>query len=137
MRFKAMLICAAIVGMQGGTLLHADGQKFRETVTVKGTARGAFGEHVLTFSTPVALPGVSLGAGTYIFRYAEHNALQVMSSGRTPYAMFLTIPTTRHSPTWDYSIVLGEPLGPGSPKRIVALFAPGEMAGREFVYPGR
>jgi hypothetical protein len=137
MRFKAMLICAALVGMQGGTLLQADGQKFRETVTVKGAGHAGFGEHLLTFSAPVALPGVSLGAGTYIFRYAEHNALQVMSTGRTPYGMFLTIPVTRSAPTSDYSIIVGEPIGAGSPQRIVALFAPGETIGHEFLYPTR
>jgi hypothetical protein len=137
MRFKAMLICAALVGMQGGPLLQADGQKFRETVTVKGTARGAVGEHVLTFSAPVSLPGMSLGAGTYIFRYAEHNALQVMSAGRTPYGMFLTIPATRNHATSGYSIVVGEPVAPDSPRRIVALFAPGETIGHEFLYPTR
>ncbi len=53
----------------------------------------------VTFSGPVSLPGVSLPAGTYLFRFADVNVssvLEVLSEdGKTSYAMISTIPIER------------------------------------------
>jgi hypothetical protein len=53
----------------------------------------------ITFSGPVALPTVTLPAGTYLFRFIDwshSNVLQVLSDdGKTPYAMINTIPIER------------------------------------------
>ena len=53
----------------------------------------------LTFSGPVALPNVSLPAGTYLFRFVDVNnstVVQVLSdNGKIPYAMFNTLPIQR------------------------------------------
>ena len=53
----------------------------------------------LTFSGPVSLPGVTLPAGTYVFRFVDvnvSNVLEVLSEdGKTAYAMINTIPIER------------------------------------------
>jgi hypothetical protein len=137
MTIKMMLTFAAALATLTTAPEASQRRDFQETVTVKGSVRPGLGAHQLTFSAPVALPGLSLGAGTYIFRHAEHNAVQVMSASGDAYAMFLTIPMTRTSPSDGYSIVLGAPGAPGAPRRIVALFAPGETTGQQFVYSTR
>ena len=77
-----------LVGVAAG----AKEPQFRDSVTVQGTVGGSTGEHHLTFSGPVALPGVSLGPGTYIFRRPAGNVLQVTNANRVPYAMLMTRP---------------------------------------------
>jgi hypothetical protein len=53
----------------------------------------------LTFSGPVALPGVTLGAGTYIFELADPDIAGVVSvrsrDRRQTYFMGFTIPVSR------------------------------------------
>src|SRR5262245_9754450 len=52
------------------------------------------GEHVLSFSTPVEIPGARLPAGPYIFRFVGERILQVQSVTRSKvYATFFTIPS--------------------------------------------
>ena len=124
----------------GAALLTAVGAgakepQFRDTITVPGTVQGGItGEHHLTFSGPVALPGVSLSPGTYIFRRPATNVLQVSNARREPYAMVMTTSATRTSKTDSYEIVLGPPLAAGSPRRIEAWFAPGEASGQQLLY---
>jgi len=132
-----VMFTAMLAGMQvTSTGVSAD-QKFKETVTVQGRVREGFGDHTLTFSGPVALPGVSLGAGTYVFRQPLGNVIQVTSVSGRPYTMFITIPAYRDHALDEYSIVLGPSAAPDSPRRVVALFTPGETTGQQFVYPGR
>jgi hypothetical protein len=138
MKTTAMVMfTAALAGLQATSAGVSADQNFKETVTVQGRAREGFGDHTLTFSGPVALPGVSLGAGTYVFRQPLGNVIQVTSVAGRPYTMFITIPTSREQALDKYSIVLGPAAAPGSPRRIVALFAPGETTGQQFVYPER
>ena len=120
-----------LVGVAAG----AKEPQFRDSVTVQGTIGGSSGEHHLTFSGPVALPGVSLAPGTYIFRKPAKNVLQVTNANRVPYAMMSTLSITRTSRADRYEVVLGAPLSDGSPRRIEAWFAPGESAGQELIYP--
>jgi hypothetical protein len=58
---------------------------------------------VFTFSGPVALPGVTLPAGQYVFRLADpassRKVVQVLSAdGKTAYGMFLSSPAERLEP---------------------------------------
>ena len=58
---------------------------------------------VFTFSGPVALPGVTLPAGQYVFRLADpagdRKVVQVLSAdGKTPYGMFFSLPAERFEP---------------------------------------
>jgi hypothetical protein len=139
MTTKMMLtLVAAVAGLQGAAVdVSAQTGKFQETITVKSPAHPVLADHALTFSAPVALPGLSLQPGTYLFRQASPSALQVANMDGTPYAMFLTIPTVRASLTDGYAVVVGEPGAPGSPRRLIAVFEPGEYTGRQFIYPKR
>ncbi|HET6195813.1 MAG TPA: hypothetical protein VFE12_08670, partial [Acetobacteraceae bacterium] len=53
----------------------------------------------LTFSGPVTIPGVTLPAGSYLFRLADsshRDVIQVLSAdGRTPYAQFFALQASR------------------------------------------
>ena len=132
-----VMITAVLAGLQVTSMGANARQDFRETVAVQGRVREGFGDHTLTFSGPVALPGISLGAGTYVFRQPLGNVIQVTSVAGRPYTMFLTIPVHREQSLDEYSIVLGPAAAPASPRRIMAMFAPGQTTGQEFVYPGR
>jgi hypothetical protein len=120
-----------------GAAAGAKEPQFRDSITVQGTVGGSPGEHHLTFSGPVALPGVSLGPGTYIFRKPTTSVLQVTNGKREPYAMVMTRPISRPGPSDRYEIVLGAPLTDGSPRRIEAWFAPGESTGQQLMYRAR
>ena len=92
------------------------------------------GEHVLSFSTPVEIPGARLPAGPYIFRFVVERIVQVQSVTRSKvYATFFTIPS---SGTGDESrervkfALTGEDALP----RIVAWYLPWST-GHEFLYP--
>ena len=94
----------------------------------------------LTFSRPVALPGVSLGAGTYIFEIANPdttaNVVRVMSRDRSiAYFMGLTRPVARpNGMKRDQRVSLGEAAAGVAPP-ITAWWPQFESTGRQFVYP--
>ena len=132
-------LAAAVVGtiVLAGIGVAAKGPQFRDTITVQGTGRaapGSLGEHHLTFSGPVALPGISLPPGTYTFRRPLANVLQVVNSAGTPYAMMSTVPVMRTRGLDRYEIILGAPLADGSPRRIEAWFPAGESSGQQLMY---
>jgi len=115
--------------------------QFEESVVVTATPRsGSATEYFLNFSSPVHVPGVTLGAGTYVFRFPDPGAkvIQVLKADRSEaYTMFHTIPVidvTRdlssdaHQVTWKERT-------PDAPPAITAWFPPGKMTGYEFVYP--
>ena len=93
----------------------------------------------MTFTAPVQVPGVTLGAGTYRFRLANpdtrRDVLQVLSNdGATVYAMFNTIQDHRTVLTDEAAVTFREtPVG--VPPAIKSLFYGGEYGGYEFVYP--
>jgi hypothetical protein len=131
-------LAAAMVGaiVLAGIGVAAKGPQFRDTITVQGHASGqsASGDHQLTFSAPVALPGIALPAGTYTFRRPLANVLQVVNSAGTPYVMMNTVAVTRNTGLDRYEIVLGAPLAEGSPRRIEAWFPAGESTGQQLMY---
>jgi hypothetical protein len=130
-------LAAAVVGgliLAGGSV-RAEGPQFRDSITVQGSIVGSSNEHHLTFSAPLALPGVALAPGTYIFRRVGGNVLQVSNAKRRPYTMMTTASVTRTARLDSYEIVLGPPLADGAPRRIVAWFAPGESTGQQLLYP--
>jgi hypothetical protein len=141
---RKMFVLTAILGaaMYSGTGAGAQSPRFGETITVhapaQGAARGSSADHYLTFSGPIALPGMSLGAGTYVFRRPTANVLQVLNANRRePYAMVQTIATRRTNVDNRYEIVFGAPAAPGAPRRLQAWFLPGESTGQQLVYPAR
>jgi hypothetical protein len=130
---KAAVVVGAMVATAAG--LAAEKSQFRESVMVQGVNGGSAQEHHLTFSGPVALPGVSLAPGTYIFSRPTGNVLLVTNARRQPYAMLSTVAATRRSPTDRYEVILGAPLADGSPRRIEAWFVPGAFDGQQLIYP--
>ena len=92
-----------------------------------------------TFSAPVALPGVTLPAGTYRFSHPDcgetSHILRVASpDGLTVYGTFRTIPDERATPPGKPLVVLRErPVG--APVGVKAWFYPGETVGDELIYP--
>ncbi len=135
-RFAQAVVLGALV--TSGAHVLAQTPRFRQEVTVRSLAPAGDSDFFLTFSGPVALPGVSLGTGTYLFSRRGHGVISVSSAdhGR-PYAMIHTIPTDRANVTDQHAIVFGDPLVSGAPRRIVAWFLPGQRRGHELIYPTR
>jgi hypothetical protein len=140
MKMRIVLAVAALlVGVQGfQAATRTDNPRYLESITVQGTGgHGWVGDFALTFNTPVALPGVSLAPGKYIFRQPLSHILQVSNASGTALKMFDTIPTSRPVATNTFTVQLGDPAAEGSPMRILAIFGPGETAGRELIYPAK
>lgn len=92
----------------------------------------------LTFSAPVALPGVTLPAGTYRFFHpdcstSDHSLRVSSQDGSEVYGTFLTIPDDRTTPSDQPEVVFAEMPG-GMPVAIKAWFYPGETVGDELIY---
>ena len=93
----------------------------------------------ITFSRAVQLPGVTLGAGRYIFELPSPltapSVVQVLSRDRrTAYFMGFTHAVERpRGMRSDAPISLGESQA-GAPPRIAAWWPIGENTGRQFVY---
>ncbi len=108
---------------------------------VAGTAFGdAYDKRtVFTFNRPIALPGVTLPAGEYLFRIVntetDRKVIQVLSSdGKKPYAMLHSIPDIRVEET-DHPAVRFMETAKGQPSAVKAWWYPGERIGYEFIYP--
>jgi hypothetical protein len=93
---------------------------------------------VLTFSSPVMVPGATLPAGTYVFKLADlrssRNIVQIFNEDGTR-----LITTTQAVPTkrLDASanpVLQFNPTDRGSPPAIKAWFYPNSTYGHEFVY---
>jgi len=103
-----------------------------------GSAQTIDKRTVFAFSGPVALPGVTLPAGQYLFRLAdptERKIVQVLSAdGKTPYGMFFSLPAERFEPAATPEVQFMETAA-GMPAAIKVWWYPGERTGYEFLYP--
>jgi len=104
------------------------------------TARGDSGHtNYLTFSRAVALPGVELAAGTYIFETPSSSMSNtiVRVSSRDRKKVFITAYTREvQRPANDNGkllVQLGE-AGPGTVPPIAVWFPIGESVGHQFIY---
>ena len=92
----------------------------------------------LTFSKPIEIPGQSLPAGTYLFKLADSNDLNLVrifsADGTRLYATVQTISTKRAEPTGDTVVTLAKQPN-GRPDALLKWFYPGDTTGHEFVYP--
>ena len=94
-----------------------------------------------TFSGPVAVPGVTLPAGKYMFRLpttiasGQRHVMQVLSSdGKTSYALFFGISANRTDYPTKPEVRFMETAA-GVPAAVKTGWYPGDKAGYEFVYP--
>ncbi len=93
----------------------------------------------VTFSGPVALPGMTLPAGTYVFKLmnsaSDRHIVQVFNEDQDHlYTTILAIPNYRLTPT-DQTVLNFNEAAPGKPVAVRAWFYPGDNFGQEFVYP--
>src|SRR5215211_6977742 len=94
---------------------------------------------ILTFSGPVQIPGVTLQAGSYVFKLADipgnRHVVQVFDrEEKKIYTTLLAIPNQRLEPS-DKPIILFSERAAGSPQAVKVWYYPGETIGNEFVYP--
>jgi hypothetical protein len=100
---------------------------------------------VITFSTPVEIPGVHLKgwgvlpAGTYVFKIldslSDRHIVQIFNKDETTiYATILAIPNYRLKAT-DKTVMTFRERAAGEPEALRAWFYPGKNWGEEFVYP--
>lgn len=92
-----------------------------------------------TFSGPVAMPGVTLPAGKYLFRIGDptggRKIVQVMSAdGKKPIGLFFSIPAQRPDVSSDPEVRFME-TPRNQPSAIRTWWYPGERTGYEFIYP--
>ncbi len=92
-----------------------------------------------TFNRPISLPGVTLPAGSYLFRIVDtttsRKVIQVLSEdGRTAYVMLHSIPDVRLEPSSSPEIRFLE-TAKGTPSAVKTWWYPGETIGYEFIYP--
>lgn len=94
---------------------------------------------ILTFSGPVAVPGMTLPAGTYRFQLADpesgRRVVKISNEdGSKAYGIFLSIPNERLKPA-DRPVVMFNEAPAGMPPAVKLWFYPAETFGYEFVYP--
>lgn len=91
----------------------------------------------LTFSQAIAIPGQVLPPGTYLFKLADQDHLNLVrifnAQGTRLYATLQTVPTERSEPTGDAIITLAEQ-PQGGPETLLKWFYPGNTDGHQFVY---
>jgi len=91
----------------------------------------------ITFSQAIQIPGQVLPAGTYLFKLADPNNLDVVhifnSEGTRLYATLETITAERRKPSGHTVVTLGEQPD-GRPETLVKWFYPGSTSGHELVY---
>lgn len=119
--------------------------QFEETVEVRPTVpadinvAGHTYDYFMTFSGPVSVPGATLGAGTYLFRFPlgpGTDVIQVVSADRAQtLAMFQTIPVHDTSRTLasEGEVVLKDAHVKGAPDVMTEWYLPGQMRGYEFL----
>jgi hypothetical protein len=94
---------------------------------------------IVTFNTPVEIPGKALPAGTYVFRLLDdmgtRDIIQVFDKDEKQLlATLVAIPDYRQTPP-DKPIINFEQRGSDTPPAIKAVYFPGDTYGLQFVYP--
>src|SRR6478672_9292533 len=94
---------------------------------------------IVTFSAPVSLPGVTLPAGSYLFKLGDsqvnRNIVQVFDKDRSKIlATILAMPAERDQPADETVITFRESPANAAPA-IQYWYYPGERTGQEFAYP--
>jgi hypothetical protein len=92
----------------------------------------------LTFSAPVELPGMTLPAGTYVFKLADtagRNVVQVLSQDeREVHGQFLFMQHSRPEISSETVVTFRE-TREGATPAVQYWYYPNERIGKEFIYP--
>jgi hypothetical protein len=106
-------------------------------LTVPANAQPLDKRVIFTFSAPVVLPGVTLPAGTYLFRVPtpNRNIIQVLNNDASKiYGTFFAIPAhTNVRPEHPEVRFMETPAT--KPHAIRTWWYPGDTTGFEFIYP--
>jgi hypothetical protein len=92
----------------------------------------------LTFSNTVELPGVTLPAGTYVFRLADtpsRNVVQVLSQDEKDIKGQWTFAQADRIEVSDENVVMFREQREGATPAVQFWYYPGERIGKEFIYP--
>jgi hypothetical protein len=93
-----------------------------------------------TFNQPVEMPGMTLPAGTYVFRFVDATSgrkvmqVQAKDASSKTYGMFLTISAQRPKASDNAELRFLETPA-GQPTAVKTWWYPGNTIGREFIYP--
>ena len=91
----------------------------------------------VTFNQPVQVPRQVLPVGTYLFKLATTDNLNIVqiysADGTHLYATLETVPTERRPASGDPTVSLME-RGTGTPALLLKWFYSGDDTGHEFVY---
>lgn len=123
---RALLILLGLVAFAGAVAIQTQAQTFNKKTKI-------------TFSQPVAVPGMTLPAGGYTFTildsFGERNIVQIWNEDKTQLiTTILAIPDYRLEAAGKTIIQFRERPA-GSPQALKAWFYPGHNYGIEFVYP--
>lgn len=95
---------------------------------------------LVTFSGAVALPGVTLGAGQYVFEIenpkSEANVVTVRTAHHAYYMGFANQVPRPEGLADSQSVILGE-APRGVPPRVLAWYPEGRAEGFQFIYANR
>jgi hypothetical protein len=94
---------------------------------------------MVTFTSPVQIPGEVLSPGTYVFKLADSQSdrriVQIFTEDQSELlATILAIPAYRLEPTGD-TLITFEERPTGNPEAVKRWFYPGDLSGVGFVYP--
>jgi hypothetical protein len=106
-------------------------------LTVPANAQPLDKRVIFTFSAPVVLPGVTLPAGTYLFRVPtpNRNIIQVLNGdGTRIYGTFFAIAAHRNVRPENPEVRFMETAAT-KPHAIRTWWYPGDSTGFEFIYP--
>jgi len=92
----------------------------------------------MTFSNTVEMPGVTLPAGTYVFRLADtptRNVVQVLSQDEKDIVGQWTFVQAQRPKATEDTVVMFKEMPEGTMPAVQYWYYPGETIGKEFIYP--
>ena len=92
----------------------------------------------MTFSNTVEMPGVTLPAGTYVFRLADtptRNVVQVLSQDEKDILGQWTFVQAQRPKATEDTVVMFREQPEGTAAAVQYWYYPGETIGKEFIYP--
>jgi hypothetical protein len=92
----------------------------------------------LTFSAPVQMPGVTLQAGTYVFKLADtpsRNVVQVWTEDEKEMLGHWLFVQAERPEVSEENVVMFKETPAGTTPAVQYWYFPGERIGKEFVYP--